>query len=240
MTLLLSLILTPFRLHLERLLDEDKYIWLAVLKVFLAVLCSLLVLPKLVYYNYLLNLIMELFFNKKFLIDILQVLHLLSSDVFHGIEIPWLCVVLAGCQFCLIKVGLLPSNSCPFILPSNSCPFILPSNSCPFTFPYFFNLCLTKVAKLQLISKYSPKPHITRLFQSVQPDSSSPTQGFNHITPISRPIYFLLLGGVLVGLNHLKKNPWHCESLYGVQICSPRSFELAFITVKGKLLLKRI
>ena len=63
------------RLHLERLLDEDKYSWIAVLKICLAVLCSLVLIL------------------------------LLNSDIFHGIEVAWLCVVLAGCQFCLIKVN---------------------------------------------------------------------------------------------------------------------------------------
>ena len=72
------MIISP-RLHLERLLDEDKYIWIAVLKICLAILCSLVLI------------------------------RLLYSDLFHGIEVAWLCVVLAGCQFCLIKVGVVAS-----------------------------------------------------------------------------------------------------------------------------------
>ncbi|KAI5694056.1 hypothetical protein M8J75_010034 [Diaphorina citri] len=63
------------------------------------------------------------------------------------------------------------------------------------------------------------------MLKSVQPDASSPTHGFNKIIIFSRPVYFIVVSGLVLMFHYSVqyKQEWGSFSLYSIE-CNPKEF----------------
>ena len=77
------------------------------------------------------------------------------------------------------------------------------------------------------------------LLKSVQPDSASPTHGFNRVIVFSRPIYFILCCALVLSLRRLAECGSDCMriySFYGYSFPTERGVDLAVDIVYGFIL----